>query len=107
MGGNVIMPTREFINKLNAARLASDVAESPIIIIARTDSLSAKLLTSDFDNLDKPYLTGKRTQDGYFELKNNKELAISKSLAYAEYADVIWCETNEPDLGLQKNLLMK
>ena len=102
MGGKVIIPTREFINKLNAARLASDVAESPLIIIARTDSLSAKLLTSDFDNLDKPYLTGKRTQDGYFELKNNKELAISKSLAYAEYADVIWCETNEPDLGFAK-----
>ena len=90
MGGKVVIPTREFINKLNASRLASDVLETPIILIARTDSLKAKLITSDFDDVDKPYLSGKRTQDGYFELKNNKELAIAKSLSYAEFADVIW-----------------
>ena len=102
MGGKVVIPTHEFINKLNAARLASDVAESPIILIGRTDALNAKLITSDFDEVDKPYLTGKRTQDGYFELKNQKELSIAKSLAYAEFADVIWCETNEPDLGFAK-----
>ena len=102
MGGKVVIPTREFINKLNASRLASDVLETPIILIARTDALNAKLITSDFDDVDKPYLTGKRTQDGYFELKNNKELAIAKSLSYAEFADVIWCETNEPDLGFAK-----
>ena len=102
MGGKVVIPTREFINKLNASRLASDVLETPIILIARTDSLNAKLITSDFDDVDKPYLSGKRTQDGYFELKNNKELAIAKSLSYAEFADVIWCETNEPDLGFAK-----
>ena len=102
MGGKVVIPTHEFINKLNAARLASDVAESPIILIARTDALNAKLITSDFDKVDKPYLTGKRTEDGYFELKNQKELSIVKSLTYAEFSDVIWCETNEPDLGFAK-----
>ena len=69
MGGKVVIPTREFINKLSASRLASDVLETPVILIARTDALHANLITSDFDDVDKPYLTGKRTQDGYFELK--------------------------------------
>jgi len=102
MGGKVVIPTHEFINKLSAARLAADVSESPIVIIARTDAYSAKLITSDFDETDKAYLSGKRTVDGYFEIKNNKEFALAKSLSYAEFADVIWCETNEPDLGFAK-----
>ena len=102
MGGKVVIPTHEFINKINAARLAADVSESSIVIIARTDAYSAKLITSDFDEIDQAYLTGKRTADGYFEVKNNKEFALTKSLSYAEFADVIWCETNEPDLGFAK-----
>ena len=84
MGGKVVIPTREFINKLNASRLASDVLETPIILIARTDALNAKLITSDFDDVDKPYLTGKRTQDGYFELKNNKKAEFYKEDIKAE-----------------------
>ena len=102
MGGKVVIPTHEFVNKINAARLAADVSESSIVIIARTDAYSAKLITSDFDEIDQAYLTGKRTADGYFEVKNNKEFALTKSLSYAEFADVIWCETNEPDLGFAK-----
>jgi len=102
MGGKVVIPTHEFVNKINAARLAADVSESSIVIIARTDAYSAKLITSDFDEIDQAYLTGKRTADGYFEVKNNKEFALMKSLSYAEFADVIWCETNEPDLGFAK-----
>ena len=99
MGGKVVIPTHEYINKLTSARLASDVFGSPIILIARTDSLNAKLMTSDFDERDEPYLSTKRTPDGYYPIKNNHEMAITKSLAYSEFADVIWCETNTPDLG--------
>ena len=99
MGGKVVIPTREYINKLTSARLASDVYGSPIILIARTDSLNAKLMTSDFDERDEPFLSKKRTPDGYYPIKNNHEMAITKSLAYSEFADVVWCETNTPDLG--------
>lgn len=99
MGGKVVIPTHEYINKLTSARLASDVLGSPIIIIARTDSLNAKLMTSDFDDRDRPYLDKKRSPDGYYPIKNNHEMAITKSLAYSEFADIIWCETNTPDLG--------
>lgn len=102
MGGKVVIPSYEYIKKLNSARLASDVLGSPIVIIARTDALTAKLITSDFDEREKGYLNNKRTSDGYFEIKNNQELAITKSLLYAEYADVIWCETDSPDLGFAK-----
>ena len=102
MGGKVVIPTHEYINKLTSARLASDVLGSPIVLIARTDSLNAKLMTSDFDESDKPYLSNKRTADGYYPIEKNHEMAISKSLSYAEYADVIWCETNTPDLGFAK-----
>ena len=102
VGGKVVIPTFEFIKKLNASRLASDVTGVPIVIIARTDSLHAKLTTSDFDERDKEYLSKNRTSDGYYEIKDNKSLAITKSLAYAKYSDVIWCETNDPDLGFAK-----
>ena len=102
VGGKVVIPTHEYIKKLNSARLASDVAGIPIVIIARTDALNAKLMTSDFDDRDRKFLSKKRTSDGYFLIENNHEIAISKSLIYAEYADVIWCETNTPDLGFAK-----
>ena len=90
------------IKKLNSARLASDVAGVPVILIARTDALNAKLMTSDFDDRDSQYLNKNRTNDGYFLIDKNQEMAISKSLSYAEYADIIWCETNSPDLGFAK-----
>ena len=102
VGGKVVIPTHEYIKKLNSSRLASDVMGVPIIIIARTDSLNAKLMTSDYDERDRKYLSKNRTSDGYFLIENNHELAISKSLSYCEYADVIWCETNTPDLGFAK-----
>src|SRR6056300_272760 len=102
MGGKVVIPTHEYINKLTSARLAADVLGSPIVLIARTDSLNAKLMTSDFDEKDQPYLSKKRSPDGYYPIKNNHEMAITKSLSYSEYADVIWCETNTPDLGFAK-----
>ena len=102
VGGKVIIPTHEYIKKINSSRLASDVLGVPIIIIARTDALNAKLMTSDYDDRDRKYLSKNRTSDGYFLIENNHELAISKSLSYSEYADVIWCETNTPDLGFAK-----
>ena len=102
VGGKVVIPTHEYIKKLNSARLASDVTGVPIILIARTDALNAKLMTSDFDDRDNQYLNKNRTNDGYFLIDKNQEMAISKSLSYAEYADIIWCETNSPDLGFAK-----
>jgi len=102
VGGKVVIPTHEYIKKLNASRLSTDVAGSPVLIIARTDALNAKLITSDFDDRDKEFISKERTSDGYFLIKNNEGLAISKALAYSEYADVIWCETNTPDLGFAK-----
>ena len=82
--------------------MSSDVSGVPIIIIARTDAMNAKLMTSDFDDRDSKYLSKNRTSDGYFLIENNHEMAITKSLHYAEYADVVWCETNTPDLGFAK-----
>ena len=102
MGGKVVIPTGEYLKKLSASRLSADVAGVPLVIIARTDALTAKLITSDFDERDKPFISNKRTEDGYYLIENNQELAITKSLAYAEIADVIWCETNNPDLGFAK-----
>lgn len=102
MGGKVLVPTSEAIQKLIAARLASDVMGVPTIILARTDSEAAKLLTSDIDDNDKPYLTGERTGEGFFVVKNGLEQAISRGLAYAPYADLIWCETGKPDIGFAK-----
>ena len=102
MGGKVVIPTGEYLKKLAASRLSADVAGVPLVIIARTDALTAKLITSDFDERDKPFISNKRNEDGYYLIENNQELAITKSLAYAEIADVIWCETNNPDLGFAK-----
>ena len=97
MGGKVLVPTREFIQKLQAARLAADALDVPTILVARTDANSAKLLTSDVDPADKPFLTGTRTPEGFFELKGGLDAAIARGLAYAPHADLIWCETAHPD----------
>src|SRR2546425_7005088 len=94
----VLVPAFEFIHKLTAARLAADVAGVPIVIVARTDADSAKLLTSDFDERDKPFCTGERTEDGFFRIRSGLNLAIARALDYAPLADVIWCETSTPDL---------
>jgi len=98
LGGKVLVPTSQFIKTLVAARLAADVMDVPAVIVARTDSLSAKLLTSDIDPYDKPFLTGKRTAEGYFYVKDGIDAAIARALAYAPYADLLWFETSTPDL---------
>jgi isocitrate lyase len=98
MGGKVLVPTREFVQKLAAARLASDVLDVPTVLIARTDAHSAKLLTSDVDPRDQAFLAGTRTAEGFHELKGGMDAAIARGLAYAPYADVVWCETSTPDL---------
>ena len=97
MGGKVLVPTDEAINKLVAARLAADVAGVPTFVIARTDAEAANLLTSDNDPRDQPFLTGKRSAEGFFHVRNGIEQAIARGLAYAPYADLIWCETARPD----------
>ncbi|MDY7538217.1 isocitrate lyase [Undibacterium sp. RTI2.1] len=98
MGGKVLVPTREAVEKLNAARLAADVMGTPTVLLARTDAEAADLITSDVDDNDKPFLTGERTVEGFYKTKPGLQQAISRGLAYAEYADMIWCETGKPDL---------
>ena len=98
MGGKVLVPTGTMIKNLKAARLAADIADVPLIIFARTDANAAKLITNDFDENDKPFLTGKRSPEGFFYVKQGIEQAISRGLAYAPYADLIWCETAAPNL---------
>jgi isocitrate lyase len=100
MGGKVLVPTSQFIRSLVAARLAADVLDVPTVIIARTDAQSAKLITSDVDERDVPFIASKeRTPEGFYRLKGNgDDFAIARGLAYAEYADLIWCETSTPDL---------
>ena len=102
MGGKVLVPTEEAIQKLIAARLAADVLGVPTLILARTDSEAASLLTSDFDQRDQPFLTGERTSEGFFQVKNGLEQAISRGESYAPYADLVWCETGTPDLGFAR-----
>ena len=99
MGGKVLVPTREAVQKLAAARLAADVCGVPTLLMARTDALGAKLLTSDVDPADQPFVTGKRTVEGFYETRCGMGQAVSRGLAYAPYADLIWCETSKPDLG--------
>lgn len=98
MGGKVLVPTREAIEKLNAARLAADVLGVPTILVARTDAEAADLLTSDIDPNDQPHTTGERTVEGFYKTRNGLDQAISRGLAYAPYADLVWCETGKPDL---------
>ncbi len=99
MGGKVLIPTAQHIRSLNAARLASDVLDVPIVIVARTDANSANLLTSDIDPRDQEFCTGERTAEGFFRVREGLEQAISRALSYAPYADLLWCETAHPDLG--------
>jgi isocitrate lyase len=99
MGGKVLIPTASFVRTLNAARLASDVLDVPTLIIARTDALAATLLTSDIDERDREFTTGERTAEGYFSIRNGMRAATARALAYAPYADLLWCETSTPDLG--------
>jgi isocitrate lyase len=98
LGGKVLVPTGHFIKTLTAARLAADVMGAPTVLIARTDADSAKLLTSDIDPRDRPFMTGERTAEGFFRIEGGLEMAIARGLAYAPYADLLWCETSTPDL---------
>ena len=99
MGGKVLVPTQEAVQKLVAARLAADVAGVPTLIVARTDAMGAGLLTADVDPLDRPFCTGTRTVEGFHETRQGIDQAIVRGLAYAPYADLMWCETSTPDLA--------
>ena len=98
MGGKVLVPTTEAVQKLIAARMAADVYGVPTLVIARTDAEAADLLTSDYDENDKPFLTGERTAEVFYKTKKGLDQAISRAIAYADYADLVWCETGTPDL---------
>jgi isocitrate lyase len=98
LGGKVLIPTSHFIRTLVAARLAADVCGVPALVVARTDANSAKLLTSDVDPRDRAFCTGPRTAEGYFRITGGLDMAIARGLAYAPYADLLWCETSTPDL---------
>jgi len=102
MGGKVLIPTQEAVQKLIAARLAADVMGVPTVLLARTDAEAANLLTSDVDDSDKPFVTGERTNEGFYVVKNGLEQAISRGVSYARYADMVWCETGTPDLGFAR-----
>jgi isocitrate lyase len=100
MGGKVLVPGSQFIRSLVAARLAADICDTPTVLIARTDADSAKLLTSDIDERDHPFiLKGERTAEGFYRVKSGVELAIARGLAYAPFADLVWCETSTPSLA--------
>jgi isocitrate lyase len=102
MGGKVLVPTQEAVQKLIAARLAADIMDVPTVLLARTDAMAAGLITSDVDEYDKEFVTGERTVEGFYETRPGIEQAISRGLAYAEYADLLWCETATPDLEQAK-----
>ena len=102
LGGKVLLPTTESVQKLVSARLAADVMGVPTIILARTDAEAADLLTSDYDENDKPFLTGERTPEGFYKTRKGLDQAISRGLAYAAYADMVWCETGTPDLDFAR-----
>src|SRR5438270_28203 len=99
LGGKVLVPTSQFVRTLNAARLAADVAGVPTLLVARTDALSAGLITSDVDPYDAEFLTGERTAEGFFRVHDGIDAAIARGLAYAPYADLLWFETSTPDMG--------
>ena len=98
MGGKVVVPISEFVQKLSAARLAADILGVPTVLIARTDTNSASLLLSDADSADDPFITGRRTSEGFFQFRGGIDAAITRGLAYAPYADMLWCETSEPNI---------
>jgi isocitrate lyase len=99
MGGKVLIPTGQHVRALQSARLAADVLGVPTLVVARTDSLAATLLTTDVDERDRAFVTGERTAEGFYTIRNGMEAAVSRGLAYAPYADLLWCETSAPDLG--------
>ncbi|MGH7561471.1 MAG: isocitrate lyase, partial [Gemmatimonadales bacterium] len=99
LGGKVLIPTGHFLRTLVAARLAADVCDVPTLVIARTDADSARLLTSDVDERDEPFLTGERTPEGFFRITGGLDMAIARAIAYAPYADLLWCETSTPNLN--------
>jgi isocitrate lyase len=98
MGGKVLVPTSQFVRTLCAARLAADVLDVPTVLVARTDANSAQLLTTDVDSRDRRFITGERTPEGFYRIEGGLEIAIDRGLSYAPYADLLWCETSEPDL---------
>jgi isocitrate lyase len=102
MGGKVLVPTREAVEKLTAARLAADVMNVPTLIVARTDAEAADLLTADIDDNDRPFCTGERTVEGFYKTRKGLAQAVSRGLAYAPYADLVWCETGKPDLAFAR-----
>src|ERR1700730_6485161 len=102
LGGKVLLPTGQHIKTLNAARLAADVCDVPSLIIARTDAQAATLLTSDVDERDQPFVTGERTAEGFYRVRNGIEPCIARGLAYAPYADLLWMETSKPDLDVAR-----
>lgn len=102
LGGKVLVPTREAINKLVSARLAADVANVPTLLIARTDAEAATLITSDIDDRDTAFIVGKRSPEGFYEVKNGLDAGIARAISYAPYADLLWMETSNPDLGLAR-----
>jgi isocitrate lyase len=102
MGGKVLVPTQDAVQKLVAARMAADVSGTPTLVIARTDAEAADLVTSDHDENDKPFLTGERTAEGFYKTRKGIDQAISRAVAYAHYADLVWCETGTPDLAFAK-----
>jgi len=102
MGGKVLVPTREAVSRLIAARLAADVLGVPTMVIARTDAEAGDLLTSDIDENDRPFMTGERTVEGFYKTRNGLDQAVSRGLAYADVADMVWCETGKPDLDFAR-----
>ncbi|WP_151446521.1 isocitrate lyase [Lacisediminimonas profundi] len=102
MGGKVLVPTREAVDKLNAARLAADVMGVPTLLIARTDAEAADLLTSDVDPIDRQFCTGERTVEGFFRVRPGLDAAVARAVAYCPYVDLVWCETGKPDLAFAK-----
>jgi isocitrate lyase len=102
MGGKVLVPTQEHVQKLAAARLAADVLGVPTVLLARTDAEAADIVTSDIDERDRPFLTGERTAEGFYRTRKGFDQALARGLAYAEYADMVWCETGTPDLDFAR-----
>ena len=107
LGGKVLLPTQTAVRNLIAARLAADVMGVPTILVARTDADAADLITSDMDPYDAPFITGERTSEGFFRTRAGLDQAIARGLAYAPYADLIWCETSEPNLEDANDLQMR
>ena len=107
LGGKVLVPTSQHVRTLNAARLAADIENVPTLVVARTDALAADLVTSDIDPIDEPFLTGQRTSEGFFRVRNGIEPVLARAKAYAPYADLLWVETATPDLGVAREFAVE